>query len=122
MKGIDVNDRQEPPQSDDALPAIRSLIWEAAQRSKGDNLALLSLLRVIEELHRQVRQELFEPSLPNTRNDLYHLVRAIEESGGWPYIERMRLQDLLQNWLSDREAALSQEAGASESSSEAIGD
>jgi hypothetical protein len=35
--------------------------------------------------------------LPQTRNDLYQFVKDIEEKGGWPYIERMRLRDLLQS-------------------------
>jgi hypothetical protein len=46
---------------------------------------------------------LFEPSLPDTRNALYQLVRDIEESGGWPYIERMKLQAVLQHLLPEGE-------------------
>ncbi|MEY2834005.1 MAG: hypothetical protein RLZZ574_3264, partial [Cyanobacteriota bacterium] len=38
-----------------------------------------------------------ESALPQTRNDLYKFVKDIEEKGGWPYIERMRLTDLLKN-------------------------
>lgn len=46
-------------------------------------------------LHREIRVDMFEPILPNTRKDLYSLLKDIEESGGWPYIERMKLQALL---------------------------
>jgi hypothetical protein len=77
--------------------AIRTLVWERAKELEGDSLELLSLLRTLEALHRQIRTELFEPILPERRNDLYSLVRDIAESGGWPYIERMRLQQLLAN-------------------------
>ncbi|MGH2413176.1 MAG: hypothetical protein ACRDEA_05710, partial [Microcystaceae cyanobacterium] len=57
--------------------------------------SLLSVLRTLEHLHREIQEKLFEPSLPDTRNALYQLLREIEETGGWPYIERMKLQVLL---------------------------
>ncbi len=82
---------------DDALREILSKTWSIATKKPQDLLFLLSVLRSLELIHRQIRTELFEPSLPETRNDLYQLVKDIEEKGGWPYIERMRLQDLLQN-------------------------
>jgi hypothetical protein len=85
------------PISEHSLKEIEVLVWAAAQQSEGNNIALLSLLRVLEALHRKVREELFEPSLPQTRNDLYHLVREIEECGGWPYIERLKLQTLIES-------------------------
>jgi hypothetical protein len=58
---------------------------------------LLSLLRDLEQIHRRIRVDYFESALPQTRNDLYQFVRDIEDKGGWPYIERMRLRDLLKN-------------------------
>jgi hypothetical protein len=61
---------------------------------------LLAILRTLEELHRHVREEFFQPALPKSRHSLYSLLMEIEAQGGWPYIERMRLQDLLQS-LSD---------------------
>ena len=72
-----------------------------AKNNKEDTLFLLSLLRNLEMLHRQIRTEMFEMSLPHTRNDLYQLVKDIEESGGWPYIERMKLRELLENIKSE---------------------
>lgn len=85
------------PISEHSLREIEVLVWATAQEVEDNNLALLALLRVLEALHRKVREELFEPSLPQRRNDLYHLVREIEESGGWPYIERLKLQVLLEH-------------------------
>ncbi|MDJ0590448.1 MAG: hypothetical protein QNJ72_10685 [Pleurocapsa sp. MO_226.B13] len=72
-------------------------IFALAEKNRHDSLFLLSLLRELEKIHRQIRVSFFEKALPQTRNDLYQFVRDIEEKGGWPYIERMRLKDLLQN-------------------------
>ncbi|MEA5532412.1 hypothetical protein VB691_00140 [Crocosphaera sp. XPORK-15E] len=66
-----------------------------AEQCDGDSQALLDLLRTLETLHREIRSNLFEPSLPNTRNALYEFLKEIDESGGWPYIERMKLQAFL---------------------------
>ncbi len=57
---------------------------------------LLAILRTLEELHRHIREDFFQPALPQSRHSLYSLLMEIEAQGGWPYIERMRLQDLLQ--------------------------
>ena len=76
-------------------------IYHLAQQNQDDLLFLLSLLRNLEQTHRQIRTEMFETSLPKTRNDLYNLVKDIEEQGGWPYIERMKLQSILKNIQSE---------------------
>ena len=68
-----------------------------AEQHQHDGLLLLSLLRDLEQIHRRIRVDYFESALPQTRNDLYQFVREIEDKGGWPYIERMRLRDLLKN-------------------------
>lgn len=68
-----------------------------AKEHQDESLFLLSLLRDLEQIHRQIRVEYFESALPQTRNDLYQFVKDIEEKGGWPYVERMRLRDLLNN-------------------------
>jgi hypothetical protein len=59
----------------------------------------------LESLHRQIRTEQFEPSLPNTRKDLYAFLKDVEESGGWPYIERGKLQTFLQHWMPPEESS-----------------
>ena len=90
--------------SDGVLAETAKNIHILAERHKDDSLFLLSLLRNLEKIHRQIRVEFFETALPKTRNDLYQFVRDIEEKGGWPYIERMRLKDLLKNIELEREA------------------
>ncbi len=82
--------------SDASFHKIADEIWALAEKTQQDSLSLLSLLRSLEEIHRKIRTEMFEPSLPKTRNDLYKLVKDIEEKGGWPYVERMKLKTLLQ--------------------------
>lgn len=72
-------------------------ICALAKQHQQDGLLLLSLLRDLEQIHRRIRVDYFESALPQTRNDLYQFVRDIEDKGGWPYIERMRLRDLLKN-------------------------
>lgn len=83
--------------SDSVLQNTAREIWELAAKNQHDTLFLLSLLRSLEAIHRAIRTEMFELSLPETRNNLYHLVKDIEEKGGWPYIERMKLRELLKN-------------------------
>ncbi|MEB3309791.1 MAG: hypothetical protein VKJ02_06125 [Snowella sp.] len=80
------------------LERIVTLVNTVASKCDKESDRLLALLRTLEELHRQIRVEQFEPYLPNTRKDLYALLRDIEESGGWPYIERGKLQTFTQ-WL-----------------------
>ena len=83
-----------------AMSDIHGVVWTWAEDCQSDTHALLSLLRTLEQLHREIRVQLFEPSLPVTRKELYQLLRDIEEGGGWPYIERMKLQSLLDHWQS----------------------
>ncbi|MEC4983574.1 MAG: hypothetical protein SAJ37_12360 [Oscillatoria sp. PMC 1068.18] len=79
-----------------------SLVLQMAQECRGDSLALLSMLRTLESLHREIREELFLESLPNNRRELDNLLKDIEENGGWPYIQRMKLRAFL-----DRERLVS---------------
>ncbi len=87
-------ERENLPQK---LQEITSAISDAVEFCQGDSIALLSLLRKLEMLHREVCDGAFQQSLPDNRHALYALLREIESEGGWPYIERMRLQDLLSN-------------------------
>ena len=79
------------------LQAIAVDVRAIAKSYQANNLALLELLRTLERLHREICEGVFQMSLPDNRQDLYSLLRDIEESGGWPYIERMKLQALLVN-------------------------
>lgn len=78
-------------QVDDLLSHLRSL----AQTYADDPQALLILLRLIEQTHAEIREGLFQTAIPNDRHAFQALMRAIETSGGWPYIPRMRLQAFL---------------------------
>ncbi len=79
------------------LQAISAEIWVLAKSHEGDIQSLLALLRTLEQAHREIRESLFQASLPDNRQNLYALLKDIEESGGWPYVERMKLRSLLEN-------------------------
>ncbi len=79
------------------LQSLSATILALANSHQGDIRGLLALLRALEQAHRQIRENLFQPSLPDNRQNLYALLRDIEESGGWPYVERMKLRSLLEN-------------------------
>ncbi|NET56125.1 MAG: hypothetical protein F6K47_08105 [Symploca sp. SIO2E6] len=86
------------------LQGITATIDSLANSHQGNTLAILALLRALEHSHREIRENLFQEALPDNRQELYALVKDIEESGGWPYIERMRLRSLLVNWLDESES------------------
>lgn len=91
---------REKVKKDNLVPQLQKIIHDikvVADENRDDALQLLALLRQLEQIHRQIRTEMFETSLPETRNDLYQFVKDIEEKGGWPYIERMKLEQLLKN-------------------------
>jgi hypothetical protein len=88
----------------DKLAAIANIVQTTAQHYQGDSLALLSLLRTLEALHREIRDSCFQESLPGNRQALYALLRDIETEGGWPYIHRMKLQALCVNLLNQEES------------------
>jgi hypothetical protein len=84
-----------------SLTAISSDILAIADRSSDDVLALLHLLRTLEQLHHQIQADYFQAVLPDSRQSLYALLREIEENGGWPYIQRFKLQALCANLRED---------------------
>lgn len=77
------------------LEAIATAVHDVAKLAEGDTIALLALLRHLEQLHRDIRDSAFQESLPDNRQKLYSLLKDIESEGGWPYIERMRLKAFL---------------------------
>jgi hypothetical protein len=93
-------------QLESQLNSLVTTVTAIAQEHQQDCNGLLLLLRTLENLHRQIREEMFEPSLPNTRKDLYGLLRDIEETGGWPYIERMKLKMLIEKLLTSEVGAI----------------
>jgi hypothetical protein len=82
---------------DPQLLAIETAVRAAAEARQGDAIALLALLRLLEALHREIETGYFAAALPQTRRDLYNFLLDIEAQGGWPYIYRRSLQQLLQH-------------------------
>jgi hypothetical protein len=115
MKGIGGMDRIADFESGNLQSELQTLNKEVlalAENYQGDNLRLLALLRTLESLHRDVREGLFQASLPDNRQALYKLLRTIESNGGWPYIHRMKLQAFLDGC--DRQSALEKSPDGSE--------
>lgn len=79
------------------LANLERQILDIAHQNQGESLVLLTLLRQLAQIHQQVRDEFFYPALPDNRHGLAKVLRNIEESGGWPSIERVRLQAFLAN-------------------------
>ena len=104
MSSMSGNETWSTPEGDTVsnqtaeLERLTQEVKAIAKSRQGDTLALLALLRTLEEVHVQVRDELFQPSLPNNRQKLYALLRDIEVDGGWPYIPRMKLKRLMANF------------------------
>lgn len=87
------------------LQKLTEKIKQLAEESKEDIFSILLILQELESLHRYIRTEMFEPNLPDTRHRLYLLMKHLEEVGGWPYIERMRIRNLCTNLLVDPETS-----------------
>ena len=77
------------------LEGLAEEISTLAASHQGEIIDLLAILRSLEKCHRQLREGLFQDALPSNRQVLYSLLRDIEESGGWPYIERGTVRSLL---------------------------
>lgn len=86
------------------LEVLAEEISTLAAEHQGEIIDLLAILRSLEQSHRQVREGLFQDSLPSNRQVLYGLLRDIEESGGWPYIERGTVRSLLSQLQEDRDS------------------
>lgn len=97
-----MNHHPEPTNLESQIEEISESILSLAAGHEGHTKELLLILRSLEQLHRDIRQQWFEPSLPKTRQDLYHLLREIEEKGGWPYIERMKIKMILRYLLAEQ--------------------
>jgi hypothetical protein len=89
------------------LEAIATLVQSIAVTRKDDCLSLLALLRLLEALHRDICTNLFQDTLPSSRQPLYALLRDIETNGGWPYIHRMKIRRLLDNFPREEDSDLS---------------
>lgn len=96
-KGIENESGQSLSDWQDVAEAIRALAGE----HEGNPTELLALLRSLESLHEELREGLFQESLPNNRQRLYNLIKEIEANGGWPYIPRMKLRSLFKNFQAE---------------------
>jgi hypothetical protein len=88
-----------PEQQPAELVAIAEAVENLAATYAGNDIKLLTLLRLLEALHRQIRDGAFQDALPHNRQALYALVRDMEIHGGWPYIPTMKLRELIQTTL-----------------------
>ena len=80
------------------LRLLANSVKSIAQNHQDDPIAILAILRTLESLHQELREGSFQKALPNNRQLLYNLLKDIEAKGGWPYIPRLRLCRLLENW------------------------
>lgn len=96
------------------LAALSAQIETIVGATQTDSLSLLALLRLLERAHREICEVHFQPSLPNTRQALYTLLRDIEAEGGWPHIPRMKIQALMSEFL------LAESAESSDAVSDAV--
>lgn len=77
------------------LESLSREISTLAVEYQGEIIDLLAILRSLEQCHRQIREGHFQQALPSNRQFLYSLLKDIEESGGWPYIERGTMRSIL---------------------------
>lgn len=87
------------PDQQQRLETVLAELRDLGEELEGQPQPLLALLRQLEQLHRNLQDGAFRGSLPADRGELFDLLRAMEQSGGWPYIPRLQLRtfmDLLQ--------------------------
>lgn len=84
------------------IAAMAQSVRDLATARDGDVEALLSLLRLLEQLHREIEDGPFRRALPTNRQALYRLLQDMERVGGWPYIPRLRLRSVM-HWLEELE-------------------
>jgi hypothetical protein len=92
-----MTDQATPTPSQDVLIRIEFLAKTFAEQNQTDTSELLSLLRCLEKLHREICDLQFQSALPTNRQALYALLKEMEQAGGWPYIPRMHLNRILQS-------------------------
>ena len=76
------------------LEVISDRLWKIAQEQQSSSVNLLQILRVLESIHKRIRDDLFQPALPKSRHELFNLLRDIETNGGWPHIYRMKIREI----------------------------
>ena len=84
------------------IQAMVQSVRDLAKTCDGDVEALLNLLRLLEQLHREIEDGPFRQALPTNRQALYRLLQNMERAGGWPYIPRLRLRSIM-HWIEELE-------------------
>lgn len=87
--------RLDTASTESAIAKPLETVWNAALEAQNNPIQLLKILRELEKLHQEIRDTLFQESLPDNRQALYVLLKDIENSGGWPYIYRTKLRELI---------------------------
>lgn len=100
MNPVDIDPLSNPLSS--PFERLSDSVEALAAEREGDPEALLELLRVLEQLHREIEDGLFRQALPTNRRALYSLLQDMERAGGWPYIPRLRLRSIL-HWIEELE-------------------
>jgi hypothetical protein len=93
-----INPMEHETDFETARQVLTQTVRDLAAGIRGDGPALLALLRTLEGLHQEIRDDLFQETLPKNRQELYHLLREIESEGGWPHIPRNTLRSLLKHF------------------------
>jgi hypothetical protein len=98
-----MKDEDTQSSSPSQAEAIALLIRSHAHSHTDNCLQLLALLRLLEGLHREIRDDIFLEALPTNRQALYALLRDIEREGGWPYIPVVKIKELMSKLEPDSE-------------------
>ena len=96
-------DQEQQAKREALLTALSELVGNLVEDNHDNAIALVELLRVLERLHRGITEGAFQQALPQNRQELYKLMRVIEEEGGWPHIPKMRLQTLYSHLIDSPE-------------------
>ena len=91
---MNANVESQAPSRSEQLDALVRILDGLVDAARDNPREILALLRMLEQLHRDICENHFQKLLPNNRHDLYDLLTEIEAQGGWPYIERMKLRSL----------------------------
>lgn len=83
-----------PEEMDEVYKSLMAL----AKERQGDGVGLLELLRFLETVHGQIRDNYYVSSLPQNRGELYALLKEMEDRDGWPLLPRTETRSLLR-WL-----------------------
>jgi hypothetical protein len=94
---------------DALLGSLAKVVGELVNENEQNAIGLVEVLRLLERLHRGITDGAFQDALPDNRQELYKLMRIIEEEGGWPHIPKMKLHMLYRHLIESEEAESGEE-------------